>query len=89
MLIKERVEIGKAKRKYQSKLKEPETNILKNIDDVVADHSQFEHLKTVTDKIDDIFSHTDGKVTEVMKTLVKIYNKKASNRLNCLNDNDI
>jgi hypothetical protein len=45
-----------------------------DFESVVNDHSQFEHVKTIQDKISDIFEHTDHKVEEVMKNLIRVYN---------------
>jgi len=48
-----------------------------------------EHIKTVPDKIDEIFTHTDKKVAEVFETLVGTYNSKRSNLLDVTNDKDL
>ncbi len=56
---------------------------------VVEEHSIFEHSKTMYDKLSDIFNHTENKIFEVMMQVLKVYNKKKSNRLDCNTDPDI
>jgi hypothetical protein len=56
---------------------------------VIDEHSIFEHNKTMNDKLTDICNHTDEKIFEVMIQILKVYNKKKSNLLDCKTDPDI
>ncbi len=60
-----------------------------NYDKVVPDTSQYENLKTVGEKIDDIFDHTDEKIVQVMNKLTKVYNSKRSSTLDLTEDEDL
>jgi hypothetical protein len=42
----------------------------------------------MSDKIRDIFKHTDSKVAEVLFKIIKCYNKKASNKIDPKTDHD-
>ena len=55
----------------------------------MPEHSQFEHVKSVHDKVVDIFEHTDSKVSEVAVKVAHIYNRKRSNKLDIQIDPDI
>lgn len=73
----ERVQIGETERKYasnprQNKLKVTDGTFLK----VVPDAIQYEHVKTNMDIIEDIFEHTDLKVIQNIRRLVKMFNNK-------------
>ena len=56
---------------------------------LVPETSQFENLKTMNDKISDIFEHTDDKVKQVMNNLVQTFNTKKSNLVNPWKDGEI
>jgi hypothetical protein len=56
---------------------------------LVPETSQFENLKVMSDKITDIFEHTDDKVQQVMQNLVYTYNRKKSNLIDPWKDSDI
>ena len=76
--------------KYESKLREKEKLISDGVyEAVVPEHSQYEHVKSVHDKVVDIFQHTDSKVSEVVHKVTQIYNKKRSNKLDIQMDSDI
>jgi hypothetical protein len=50
-------------RKYETKLRDiTETVIANTYDTIIPEVSQFENIKLMSDKIDDIFDHTDAKV---------------------------
>lgn len=76
-------------RKFQTKIRDRETIVTVNYDKVVPDNSQYEHLKTAGEKIDDIFDHTDAKVVQVMDKLTKVYNNKRSSTLDPTEDEDL
>ena len=47
-------------RKYKTKIRENLVNLFTtNYDAIIPEETQFETVKTMTDKIDDIFHHTD------------------------------
>jgi hypothetical protein len=46
-------------------------------------------VKTLGDKIDDIFEHTDGKVTETMSKITNVYNRKRNINADVYQDIDI
>lgn len=48
---------------------------------IVSERSLYEHTKGVSEKIEDIFQHTDRKVHEVMRQIVDCYNCQASNNV--------
>lgn len=62
-------------RKYETKIKESDTIVTSNFDRLISE-DQYENVKTLGDKIDDIFDHTDGKVTETMSKITNVYNRK-------------
>lgn len=85
-----RMQENKNRTKYDSKIRDKEEGIFdKAVTKIVADDSQFEHMKTVHDIIDDCYQHTDAKVAEVMQQIVKVYNHKKSNRIDPKTDFDI
>ena len=44
---------------------------------VIEEHSQFEHIKSTSDIIYDIFKHTDQKVDQNLSRVTKMYNSRA------------
>lgn len=62
-------------RKYDTKIKESDTIVTANYDRIISE-DQYENVKTLGDKIDDIFDHTDEKVAETMQKIANVYNKK-------------
>lgn len=76
-------------RKYDSKIRDGEVDVIKEIYTGIIKESQFEHRKNIRDKVDDIFRHTDSKVSEVTQKLLQTYNRKQSNRIDIETDNDI
>lgn len=69
-----------SERKFKTKIREKLVSLVTtNYDAIIPEETQFETVKTMTDKIDDIFDHTDQKVNQVMTQLTKTYNRKKSN----------
>ena len=48
---------------------------------IIKEHSRFEHVKTLPDKIQDIYEHTDAKIGEVMRQAATEYNKIGTNKI--------
>ena len=67
-------------RKFQSKLRQEEKSIVLEgkYDALIAEHSQLEHIKDFTDKLNDIYDHTDLKSGQLIKELVNAYNQSKS-----------
>lgn len=75
-------------RKYETKIKESDTIVTSNFDRLISE-DQYENVKTLGDKIDDIFDHTDGKVTETMSKITNVYNRKRNINADVYQDIDI
>ncbi len=57
-------------RKFETKIRDISTDVATGTYEVlVPETSQFENLKLMGDKINDIFDHTDVKVKQVMQNL--------------------
>lgn len=57
-------------RKFETKIRDISTDVATGTYEVlVPETSQFENLKLMGDKINDIFDHTDEKVKQVMQNL--------------------
>jgi hypothetical protein len=44
-------------------------------DALIPEHSQLEHIKDFTDKLNDIYDHTDLKTGQLIKEMVNAYNQ--------------
>lgn len=64
-------------RKFQSKLRQEEKSIVLEgkYDALIPEHSQLEHIKDFTDKLNDIYDHTDLKTGQLIKEMVNAYNQ--------------
>lgn len=77
-------------RKFETKIRDISTDVATGTYEVlVPETSQFENLKLMGDKINDIFDHTDEKVKQVMQNLAQTYNRKRSNLIDPWRDPDI
>lgn len=76
-------------RKFDSKQRDVTNIVASGLEVLVPETSQYENVKLMRDKINDIFDHTDSKVKEVMHNLAQTYNRKKSNLMDPRQDPDI
>lgn len=79
MSMKQKKAIGLSHRKFKSKLKNQADQVIKgNYTEIIKEHAQYEHVKNMHDKIEDIYSNTDNKVKEIAAQMAHEWNRRRS-----------
>jgi hypothetical protein len=79
MANKQKKAIGQSHRKFKSKLRNQADQVYKGTYmEVIKEHAQFEHVKNMHEKIEDIYSNTDNKVKEIAAQMALEWNRRRS-----------